>query len=228
MSGLNKVFLVNIPCTVAEDELRDLARSFGRVTEFIYIKDSSGGGEGSGDGGVAVIGMGDKDEAEKFIEGVDGKEIFRNSARPAAARLMSRKLLENSNFFTHPHPVPSAFWSEHKTADGFAYYHNSKSGETVWERPADFRPNSSSFVDSSVGFQLGKYNLYISGFGDDQVAVEETVRELQKAAKSLGIIGFKFLGDIAIISMDHQNGVESIKSKIQNFPNLKIWNRTDL
>ena len=44
--------------------------------------------------------------------------------------------------FFGPAVEESGGWSEHRTRDGYSYYHNSQSGESQWERPEGFSGQS--------------------------------------------------------------------------------------
>jgi len=45
-------------------------------------------------------------------------------------------------------------WCEHRTRDGFSYYHNYLTGEHQWEKPAQYNKTSSQLSRDEV--QVGK------------------------------------------------------------------------
>lgn len=65
-------------------------------------------------------------------------------------------------------------WSEHRTREGVSYYHNSRTGESQWERPSEFKGQSQELsrdeiqvcvVCSQLISVLTEY-VILSGCGD--------------------------------------------------------------
>lgn len=78
-----KIYIGNLPYSVIDDELRQAFEAFGSVDSVDIIKDRYTG-ESKGFGFVEMV---DRDEAQKAIEGLNGKEfqgrpITVNEARP--------------------------------------------------------------------------------------------------------------------------------------------------
>jgi RNA recognition motif-containing protein len=81
--GAMKIYIGNLPYSVIDDELRQAFEAFGSVDSVDIIKDRYTG-ESKGFGFVEMV---DRDEAQKAIEGLNGKEfqgrpITVNEARP--------------------------------------------------------------------------------------------------------------------------------------------------
>ena len=128
-----KVFVAHIPCTVTEDELLQAFDRFGRRLQHFYLADKR-----NGDHGFAFITFSEASAALLCVESFNGERVFTNCNRPLRVQLACEKIFSGKAFEDAGKHVPSASWLEYKTDEGFFYYHNSETGETVWEKPANF------------------------------------------------------------------------------------------
>ena len=132
----SKIFIANIPCTVTEEALKELIFSFGTVLQFFYVSDKK-----SGDRGFAFFTFEKTENAKSCESALHATIHFENSIRPLHVSFANSKTFSGEAFVDPGKLVPSAHWREYKTDEGFAYYHNAETDETVWEKPEHFTQN---------------------------------------------------------------------------------------
>jgi CUG-BP- and ETR3-like factor len=130
----SKVFIGCVPATVEEAELKQILSRFGKLIGLFYCRDS-----GASDRGFSIVTYSSETEAAAAISGGNGQSLFENAIRPAQVKLVCDKITSTSDpnsVFTDPgRPLPSAHWEEYTSDEGFPYYYNKDTGETVWEKP---------------------------------------------------------------------------------------------
>lgn len=150
----SKVFLCNVPATVEETQVRSVVVEIGKVIGFFYMRDVQ-----NGDRGFAFITYQNESDAHLAVSKLNGKFLFENAIRPVLVKLTCEKIksLDNPGLvFVDPCKLlPSANWEEYRSEEGHAYYHNSTTGETVWEKPKFFTvkhiENSIDMISGTVG-----------------------------------------------------------------------------
>ena len=55
----------------------------------------------------------------------------------------------------------SETWSEHRTREGVSYYHNSQTGNSQWERPAEFKGQSRDLGRDEIQVGLLEFGYII-------------------------------------------------------------------
>ena len=131
----SKVFVGCIPATTDETTVRTSLGLHGKLIGFFYCRDMM-----NGDRGFALVTFSTEAEALNCVNSVHGTEIFENSVRPVYAKLSCEKItdLTGSVFIDPGRSLPSTFWEEYTSDEGYPYYHNRETGETVWEKPKFF------------------------------------------------------------------------------------------
>ncbi|EPR57837.1 clustered-asparagine-rich protein [Toxoplasma gondii ME49] len=132
-----KIFVGSIPHTVTEEEFRKKVEEHGSVTALFYMKDQT-----EGDRGWAFVTYETVYDAQNAIEALNEKHLFNDSSGPALeVRFANQKPGSNSTSFQNKPasaaPGPSV-WQEYFTPEGYAYYYNTSTGVTQWEKPEDF------------------------------------------------------------------------------------------
>ena len=154
----SKVFVACIPCTVCELTLKGAAVEFGSILQLFYCPDKQ-----NGDSGFAFVTFADDDAAVQCVAALDKTRHFPNSNRPLSVSFARNKIYEADVFACSGLQVPSAAWREYKTEEGFLYYHNLETTETVWQKPEYFVSHL-PILESRVS-QLGRRgtNLFCIG-----------------------------------------------------------------
>lgn len=134
------MFAACIPATTEEATVRSTLASFGKLMGFFYCRDGM-----NSDRGFAFATYGSEAEAVSCVAGLHGETPFENAARPVQAKLSCEKItdLKGTVFEEPAKGLPSTLWEEYTSDEGFPYYYNRESGETVWEKPKHFvSPNT--------------------------------------------------------------------------------------
>jgi RNA recognition motif-containing protein len=76
-----KLFLGNLPWSLKEDQVRELATEFGEVAECHLPLDQAGRSRG-----IAFVIFENEADAKKAIEGLDGKEVDGRNIHASVAR----------------------------------------------------------------------------------------------------------------------------------------------
>ena len=134
----SKVFIGCIPATVEEAEVRQVASKLGgKVIGFFYMRDVQ-----NGDRGFAMVTYSSEAEALESVAWIKSNHpVFENLIRPVHAKLTCVKISQVGSelVFSDPNkPLPSSVWEQYTSEEGFPYYHNTETGETVWEQPKFF------------------------------------------------------------------------------------------
>lgn len=137
MAGVlrSKIFVGCIPATTEEADVRSALALYGKLIGFFYCKDMM-----NGDRGFAFATFSSEAEAQTCVNSINGTEVFENAARPVHAKFSFEKItnLSNTVFTESPKPLPSTQWEEYTSDEGYPYYYNKETGETVWEKPKYF------------------------------------------------------------------------------------------
>nr|CEL64567.1 TPA: RNA recognition motif domain-containing protein,putative [Neospora caninum Liverpool] len=145
-----KIFVGSIPHTVTEEELRKKAEEHGTVTALFYMKDQT-----AGDRGWAFVTYETVYDAQNAIEALNEKRPFSDDSGPALeVRFANQKPSSNSSTFQNKPAATSTAqseWQEYFTPEGHAYYYNTVTGVTQWEKPADFEKPAAVAPRSCVG-----------------------------------------------------------------------------
>ncbi|PHJ21081.1 clustered-asparagine-rich protein, partial [Cystoisospora suis] len=134
-----KVFVGNIPHTVTEDQLRKVLEEQGPVYSLFYMMDQTMSHKG-----WAFVTYETIEDARIAIQNMDGKTLFTGSLGPVEARFANQKPKENSLAFKKPEgggaagTGTSTTWQEFFTPEGHAYYYNTVTGATQWEKPEEW------------------------------------------------------------------------------------------
>jgi RNA recognition motif-containing protein len=133
----SKVFIGCVPASVEEGEIRSTLQNYGKLLGFFYCRDGM-----NSDRGFAFATFSNDSEALKCVSGMNGSIVFENSSRPVHAKLSCEKLVDTrGTVFEEPtKPLPSTLWEEYTSDEGYPYYYNRETGETVWEKPKFFTP----------------------------------------------------------------------------------------
>jgi CUG-BP- and ETR3-like factor len=132
----SKVFLGCIPSTVEESHVRGILCQYGKLIGFFYSRDMI-----NSDRGFCFATFSSEDEARNCVSELAGKEIFENSIRPIQIKLSCEKITHvdaGSVFIDSGRLLPSMYWEEYVSDEGYPYYYNRETGETVWEKPKYF------------------------------------------------------------------------------------------
>jgi CUG-BP- and ETR3-like factor len=157
----SKVFVGCIPATTDEGTVKSTLGLYGKVIGFFYCRDMM-----NGDRGFALVTFSTETEALNCVNCVHGTQVFENSVRPVYGKLSCEKItdLTGSVFADPGRPLPSSFWEEYTSDEGYPYYHNRETGETVWEKPRFFvAPEPIATVISPVQPVVG--GIQNSGYG---------------------------------------------------------------
>lgn len=133
----SKVFLGCIPTSVEEAQVRALIAEYGKIIGFFYCRDAM-----NSDRGFAFATLSSETEAKNCVSALNNSDKFENSARPLQAKLSCEKITDISGtvFQEPPKPLPSSLWEEYTSDEGYPYYYNRETGETVWDKPKYFVP----------------------------------------------------------------------------------------
>lgn len=133
----SKVFIGCVPATVEEAEVRACLQNFGKLIGFFYCKDAM-----NSDRGFAFATFASDAEAAACVQALNGQTHFENAARPVHAKLSCEKITDlKSTVFEEPaRTLPSLAWEEYTSEEGYPYYYNKETGETVWDKPKHFQP----------------------------------------------------------------------------------------
>ena len=202
------VILQHIPCTATSQEIRGEISRFGRILGFDYFPDKL---ENGTDAGLAIVTLASEEEAAQLVS---NSINLLNTARPIS---VSHALDKTFNILPNPPiPVPSCFWREHASADGFAYYHNEETGETVWEKPPGFIPGLkfSQKVQPPDSPPSIQWSLYVFEPSADETSFLEKSRSLLKVLE--GRCTRNFLGNLLILTWESRADRERGKEVVQN------------
>ena len=162
----SKVFIGCIPTTAEEAQVRSVLAEYGKVIGFFYCRDGM-----NSDRGFAFATLSTEAEAISCVNALNNTIRFENSARPLQAKLSCEKIVDIAGtvFQEPPKGLPSSFWEEYTSDEGYPYYYNRETGETVWEKPKFFVPPLPVLPDpiSSEGITPSGSVGYIqnSGYG---------------------------------------------------------------
>ena len=133
----SKVFLGCIPATTEEATVRAVLSGFGKLIGFFYCRDGM-----NGDRGFAFATFSSEQEAVACVAALNQTEPFENAARPVHAKLTCERIsdLANTVFVEAGKPLPSTAWEEYTSEEGYPYYFNRDTGETVWDKPKYYTP----------------------------------------------------------------------------------------
>jgi len=154
----SKVFIGCIPATVEECQVRSALSQCGKLIGFFYCRDVL-----NSDRGFAIGTFVSEDEAKNCVQSLNGTNVFENSIRPIQAKLSCEKIthIDAGSVFVDPgKSLPAMNWEEYVSDEGYPYYYNKETGETVWEKPKFFfKPTA---VDPPVSIET----LAGSGFAN--------------------------------------------------------------
>jgi len=171
----SKVFIACIPCTVEDDRLVKTVEEFGNILQYFYCPDKK-----NSDAGFAFFTFANAPTAQRFVQLMDGQTPFQNSIRPLRVSLACRKLFDGDAFTETGHLVPSASWRDYKTDEGFVYYHNSETGETVWEKPPYFLNFCKPAEDRPSTLSKQGGNMFTDEIHETQAASFDGVASFQR------------------------------------------------
>lgn len=152
MGGPCKIFVGSLPDGCQEEMVRDEFSRYGRITD-VYLKQGCESGKQ-----WAFVIYSSAEEAKLAKESTD--KILK---LPGASKPCEVMLAKNQGMYgqaplrdfhlgagmagggqppppTTPPPPHLTPWRTYKTQSGLPYYHNSKTGQTVWECPTEFEP----------------------------------------------------------------------------------------
>lgn len=143
----SKVFLGCIPATVEELEVKSCLQEFGKLIGFFYCRDGM-----NSDRGFAFATFMNESEANTCVATLNGTMPFENAARPIHAKLSCEKItdVEGTVFQDAGKGLPSTCWEEYTSEEGYPYYYNKESGETVWEKPKYFVAPASATAEAAA------------------------------------------------------------------------------
>ena len=135
----SKVFIGCIPATCEEGEVRACLQNYGKLIGFFYCRDAM-----NSDRGFAFATFATEAEASACVAGLHGGSPFENAARPLHAKLSCEKItdIKNTVFEEPVRGLPSSYWEEYTSEEGYPYYYNKDTGETVWDKPKYFQSPS--------------------------------------------------------------------------------------
>lgn len=152
VGGPCKIFVGSLPDGCQEEMVRDEFSRYGRIT-YVYLKQGCESGKQ-----WAFVIYSSAEEAKLAKESTD--KILK---LPGASKPCEVMLAKNQGMYgqaplrdfhlgagmagggqppppTTPPPPHLTPWRTYKTQSGLPYYHNSKTGQTVWECPTEFEP----------------------------------------------------------------------------------------
>jgi len=133
----SKVFLGCIPSTTEENEVRQVLQKYGKLIGFFYCRDAI-----NSDRGFAFGTFSSDTEAADCVAKLNGvADVFENSIRPVQVKLSCEKIthIDAGSVFVDPGKcLPSMNWEEYVSDEGYPYYYNKETGETVWDKPKFF------------------------------------------------------------------------------------------
>ncbi|PFH31954.1 clustered-asparagine-rich protein [Besnoitia besnoiti] len=162
-----KIFVGSIPHTVTEEELRKKVGEHGGVTALFYMMDQT-----AGDRGWAFVTYETVMDAQAAIDAMNDKKIFEGSSTPIEARFANQKPTPKSAVFQDKpasatgaaSATTSSVWQQFFTPEGHAYYYNTTTGVTQWEKPEDFETASAPPPPVSAS-PVGFVNNTVTRFG---------------------------------------------------------------
>lgn len=139
--GIKKLFVGNIPSPVTEETLRKKFEEHGAVSSLFYMRDQA-----VGDRGWAFVTFETLPEATKAVEALNGQRVFSAELGPLEVRFANQKAPGKepakpaTGAATPAATAASSVWQQFISADGHLYYHNSLTGVSQWEKPAELEP----------------------------------------------------------------------------------------
>ena len=133
----SKIFIGCIPATTEESEVRQVLQKYGKLIGFFYCRDAI-----NSDRGFAFGTFSNETEAAECVAKLNGvSDVFENAIRPVHAKLSCEKItqIDAGSVFVDPGKcLPSMNWEEYVSDEGYPYYYNKETGETVWDKPKFF------------------------------------------------------------------------------------------
>jgi CUG-BP- and ETR3-like factor len=143
----SKVCIGCIPVTVEEAEVKACLQEFGKLIGFFYCRDAM-----NSDRGFAFATFSSESEANACVASLNGTTPFENSARSLHVKLSCEKLTDTRGtvFEDAGKGLPSTYWEEYTSEEGYPYYYNKETGETVWDKPKYFTPPAAASAEAAA------------------------------------------------------------------------------
>jgi CUG-BP- and ETR3-like factor len=165
----SKVFVGCIPTTTDENEVRQVLQRHGKLIGFFYCRDAV-----NSDRGFAFGTFSNESEAADCVSKLNGlTDVFDNSIRPVQVKLSCEKIthLDAGSVFVDPgKTLPSMSWEEYVSDEGYPYYYNKETGETVWDKPKFFvkqaeMPTPAAIMEAASLAAAGGMGAQNTGYG---------------------------------------------------------------
>ncbi|KAL4572184.1 hypothetical protein LXL04_018953 [Taraxacum kok-saghyz] len=142
-----KLFVASLNKHASEGEIAQIFSPYGCVEEVFLLRDEQKQNRGTG-----FITFTQKDMAIAAINALSGTFIMKGCEQPLLVRFADPKkpkswdnrcgqtsLPNTSHMSSLASDPPECDWSEHICPDGNAYYYNSVTCESLWEKPEEYR-----------------------------------------------------------------------------------------